>query len=67
MSGCEDRPNQRRFRFHQMQEVQVQVQAQVQVQVQVRVRGPLQEGEEVEAAMAEVVVVEAQELALESA
>jgi len=65
MSGCEDRPNQRRFRFHQMQEVQVQVQAQVQVQV--RVRGPLQEGEEVEAAMAEVVVVEAQELALESA
>jgi len=45
----------------------VQVQAQVQVQVQVRVRGPLQEGEEVEAAMAEVVVVEAQELALESA
>jgi len=65
MSGCEDRPNQRRFRFHQMQEVQVQVQAQVQVQV--RVRGPLQEGEEVGAAMAEVVVVEAQELALESA
>jgi len=39
-----------------------------QVQVQALVRGPLQEqGEEVEAAMAEVVVVAAQELAPESA
>jgi len=43
------------------------VRVQAQVQVQARVRGPWREGEEVEAAMAEVVVVAAQELAPESA